>query len=448
MDLSLASIAAVVAAARSDPNGRGAAVAACAGRIEALNGRFRAYSHLAADVGDEVDRLGGLAGPLLGIAASVKGSIPVRGLPFTEGSALYAGRRAVADAQIVRRLRAAGAVVMGTTTLSELALYGVTNPFEPMGLNPWDETRTAGGSSTGAGVAAALGMAHLSIGSDSGGSIRNPACHCGVVGFMPRIGRLSLVGKPNHTPSLSSVGLIGRRVDDVRRGYEALADDSSVRDRPRTLAVPRRLIDVMCDDETAALFEGALARLSAAGVVVVDGDVAGWIDAERGAGIVSLAESGAALAGVDLSRAGEGIRRRREAAARLGPGEVDAARRAGRAFHAEASRVLAATGATAFATPTWPFPAPPLAAGTACVRGVAVPIDPHRNCFVRIANAVDACAVSVPMGLYASCGVPAGLHLMALCGEGELLALAAAAEAALPPLPLPPPVRARRPPVT
>lgn len=371
-------------------------------------------------------------GPLHGLAVTVKGSIPVAGLPWTEGSALYAGRVAQQDAAIVARARAAGGVVVGTTTLSELAMYGVENPFEPMGLNPWDPARTAGGSSTGAGVAAALGMGHVNIGTDSGGSIRNPACHCGVVGFMPSRDALSLAGQPLHVPSLTTVGLIGKTVDDVEMAWQALAEAPGTPQKPPArVIVPRKLIEEMCDDETLTLFDQALTR---SGVQVVEQEIAGWREGERAAGIVSLAECGVALAGMDLARASEGIRARAANAARLSAQEVAAAR--------EACARLEAGLADTVVTPTWPFAAPPIHAQSVEVRGRTVPVDPHRNCFVRAANAANACAITIPMGLYPTARVPAGLHLVAPAGrERSLLGLARAIAANLPPLPPPPPLQ-------
>jgi Asp-tRNA(Asn)/Glu-tRNA(Gln) amidotransferase A subunit family amidase len=339
----------------------------------------------------------------------------------------------------VARARAAGGMVLGTTTLSELAMYGVTNDFEPMGLNPWNVERTAGGSSTGAAVAASLGMAEVNIGTDSGGSIRNPACHCGVVGFMPRIGALPLEGKPNHTPSLSTVGLITRTVDQAARAFRALAAASPATALTRLLLVPRELVERMSDEETLVLFAAALARID---FELVNAEIAGWPEAERAAGIVSLYESGQALSRMDLSRASEGIRARAAAAARLSSDDVESARIACARLRRNAAQGLKAADADAIVTPTWPFPAPRITEQNVIVKGVSVPVDPHRNCFVRAANAIDACAISVPMGLYRSASVPAGLHLMAEGGsEARLLATAGLIEAALPPLPLPPPLQ-------
>jgi Asp-tRNA(Asn)/Glu-tRNA(Gln) amidotransferase A subunit family amidase len=405
-------------------------------RIARFNPVYRAFSHLAPDAEEQARAS---RGPLQGLAVSVKGNLPVAGLPWTEGSAIFARRIATQDAAVVARARAAGGVIVGTTTLSELAMYGVVNPFEPMGLNPWNVERTAGGSSTGAAVAAALELAQVNIGTDSGGSIRNPACHCGVVGFMPRIGALPLEGGPDHTPSLSTIGLIGRSVGEVEKAYRALADVPPAPALARRLLVPRELIGRMSDDETQALFSAAIGRT---GFEILDADIPGWLEGERAAGVVSLFECGQALARMDLARASDGIRARAAAATKLTGEQVAAARLACSTLRRNVAQALKAAGADAIATPTWPFAAPPIEAQTVLVQGRSVPVDPHRNCFVRAANAIDACAITLPMGLYSSAGVPAGLHLTASGGdEARLLAVTRLIETALPALPPAPPLR-------
>jgi Asp-tRNA(Asn)/Glu-tRNA(Gln) amidotransferase A subunit family amidase len=176
-----------------------------------------------------------------------------------------------------------------------------------------------------------------------------------------------------------------------------------------------------------------------AGFELVDGEVPGWMAGEHAAGIVSLFECGQALARMDISLASDGIRQRAANAAKLDAATVDAARATCAALRRALPSALQAAGAGAVFTPTWPFAAPGLDAQSLVVRGRSVPIDPHRNCFVRAANAVDACAVSLPMGLYPGARVPAGVHLTAPGGdERMLLALARVAEGCLPALlPLP-----------
>jgi Asp-tRNA(Asn)/Glu-tRNA(Gln) amidotransferase A subunit family amidase len=411
-----------------------------------LNPIYRAFSHVAPLNEETFVSIGAILsdhppGLLHGMSVSVKGNIPVAGLPWTEGSAIFGERRAEQDAEVVRIARQAGGIVLGTTTLSELGLYGVRNEFEPMGLNPWDAHRTAGGSSTGAGVAAALDLADINIGTDSGGSIRNPACHCGVVGFTPRIGAISLAGTPNRTTSLSSIGLIAKTIEHVARAYAALARRALRTDVTRRLIVPRRLIDNMCDQPTLELFRHACARLHIAGLALIEWEFEHWRVGEQAAGIISLAESGHALAGMDLRRASEGIKRRAEAGQQLDRAVVEHAREDAAALAAEVASALDAVGADAIVTPTWPFAAPLIDAESVEVQRRTVPVDPHRNCFVRAANAIDACAITLPMGLYPAEGVPAGLHLMAPGGdEGQLIELGKLIAPELPTLPPVPPL--------
>ena len=371
-----------------------------------------------------------------GLSVSVKGSIPVAGLPWTEGSAIFADRAAERDATIVARARSAGGVVVGTTTLSELAMYGVDNPFEPMGLNPWNIRRTAGGSSTGAGVACALDLADINIGTDSGGSIRNPACHCGVVGFMPRIGALSTEGTPGHSPSLSSVGLITRSVALLRCAFAVLSENTGKATPSGRLIVPSQLIETMSDEATRTLFKAARQALLAAGFIVIEREVEGWLAAENAAGVISLYEGGQSLVGMNLAFASQGIRDRAAQAKALTKDDVDDARRIARQFKAEVRDALAEADADAVLTPTWPFAAPLIEANEVPVNGRMVPLNPHRNCFVRAANAIDACALTLPAGFYREENVPFGIHLTAPGGHDiRLLAAAAAVEAALQPPP-------------
>jgi aspartyl-tRNA(Asn)/glutamyl-tRNA(Gln) amidotransferase subunit A len=417
--------------------------------IERLNPTWHAFSQVCTDARAQALALqqaldaGHAHGPLHGTTFSIKGCIPVAGLRWTEGSAIHAQRIATEDAALVARVRAAGGIVLGTTTLSELAMYAVTNAFEPMGLNPWDPARTAGGSSTGAAVAAALGLAQVNIGTDSGGSVRNPACHCGVVGFMPRIGALSLAGQSNATPSLTSVGLIARDLPTIETAWAVLADapGASIAMTARRLLRPRALIERMCDAPTAALFAAACARLERAGFALIDAEIPGWTEGEQAAGVVSRHECGQALAQLDLTHAGAAIRARAAQATQLAAAEVEAARAARAHLRRTLAQALAATGATAVLTPTWPFAAPLITADSVEVRGERVSLDPRRSCFVRAANAVDGCAITLPMGLYPDERVPAGLHLLASGGdEQHLLATAREVAQALAPAPHPPAV--------
>lgn len=418
-------------------------------RIAALNPKYHAYSHLAPLDRDLICSLdderviGRPRSAIHGLAVSVKGNIPVADLPWTEGSAIFADRIATHDAAIVAQARKAGGIVIGATTLSELAMYGVENPFETMGLNPWDIRRTAGGSSTGAGVACALDLADVNICTDSGGSIRNPACHCGVVGFMPSIGALSTAGKANHTPSLSTIGLIARSVPIIMRAFAALGGGEQEIAPSRRLLIPARLIETMSDEATRSIFDNARQALRKADFTLIEHEIGGWLEAEHAAGIISLSECGQALAAMDLSRASSGIRDRAAQAKTLTSANVAAARGTAARFKNALREALEVGQADAVLTPTWPFAAHLIHAERTNVNGGEVPINPHRNCFVRAANAVDACAITLPAEFYPQEKVPSGIQLMAPGGsDHRLLAVAALAEAVLPPLPQLPALRA------
>ena len=161
-------------------------------------------------------------GPLAGNTVAVKDSLPVAGMPWTDGSAVWRDRVPEADTVSVARVRAAGAALLGKTNLPELAAaVGTTNAIFPATNNPWRSGITPGGSSGGSATAVAAGMATLSMGTDMGGSIRIPASCCGVVGLRPSPDRIPTeIADP---AGLSVIGPIGRNVADVRLIYSVLA---------------------------------------------------------------------------------------------------------------------------------------------------------------------------------------------------------------------------------
>ncbi|MFJ9821220.1 amidase [Streptomyces sp. NPDC101151] len=196
----------VLAAIRETDQGLNAFVAVAGTR--ALQ-EAEAADRLIADLGEAAFR----NRPLLGVTVSVKDLIQTRDLPTTRGS-LLPNDRVAADAPAVARLRAAGAIVVGKTATSE---YGwsastVSRVADPT-RNPWDRTRTAGGSSGGSAAAVAAGLGTASVGTDAAGSVRIPAAFCGVVGFKPSFGRVPYV--PPGAELLAHVGPLARSVADA-----------------------------------------------------------------------------------------------------------------------------------------------------------------------------------------------------------------------------------------
>jgi Asp-tRNA(Asn)/Glu-tRNA(Gln) amidotransferase A subunit family amidase len=206
-------------------------------RVERVNPRLNALVSLASDAVERAREaealiMKGTPGKLLlGVPVTVKDTIAVAGLPAASGSKLRAGYVPAADAPAVAFLREAGAIVVGKTNTSELALdYTTENAVYPRANNPHDPARTPGGSSGGCAAAVAACLTAASVGSDLAGSIRVPAHFCGVAGLRPTSGRVSGVG---HFPSMpapydrgASLGPLARTVEDLELLFTVLTGDA------------------------------------------------------------------------------------------------------------------------------------------------------------------------------------------------------------------------------
>ena len=196
-------------------------------RRRSLNAFITVTADVARAQAREADReiaAGRYRGPLHGIPVTLKDLIDTRGIRTTCGSRIRAEYVPSEDATVTARLRAAGAVLLGKTALHEFA-YGVTtnNPHFGATRNPWDPDRIPGGSSGGSGAAVAAGLGPLSIGTDTGGSIRIPASLCGVVGLKPTFGRVSRHRVFPLSWSLDHVGPLTRTVEDAAHVLQAIA---------------------------------------------------------------------------------------------------------------------------------------------------------------------------------------------------------------------------------
>jgi amidase len=163
----------------------------------------------------EARRAAGDERPLLGVPVALKDNVDLAGEVTTHGTGAY-GPPATEDAEIVKRLRSAGAVVIGKVHLPELAMFGYTESATwGVSRNPWDTDRTTGGSSGGSAAAVAAGLVGIASASDGAGSIRIPAASCGLFGLKPQRGRVSLMPDPEHWHGLSVAGCVSRTVLDT-----------------------------------------------------------------------------------------------------------------------------------------------------------------------------------------------------------------------------------------
>lgn len=231
-------------------------VRACLDRIDALDRRLGAFLYLdrpgalaAAREWDQRYARGTELPPLAGLPIAVKDIICTMGLPTTCGSRILEGWIPPYDATVVARLKAAGAIVLGKTNLDEFAMGSSTenSGFGPT-RNPWDLDRVPGGSSGGSAAAVAAGMAPLALGTDTGGSIRQPASFTGIVGLKPTYGRVSRYGLVAFASSLDQIGPMTQTVEDAASLLQVIAgwdprDSTSV--------------DLPVPDYRAALQQGA-----------------------------------------------------------------------------------------------------------------------------------------------------------------------------------------------
>lgn len=432
---------------------------ACLARIEAEDRVLNCFVTLAAEAAvtdarasDARRARGETRGPLDGVPVAIKDNIDVAGLPTTNGLATRRDAVAATDAEVTRRLRAAGAVILGKLNMHEAALGATTdNPHFGRTGNPHRSDHTPGGSSGGSGAAVAAGFCPAALGTDTLGSVRVPASYCGVAGLKPTPGLVSIRAVAPLSWRYDTVGPLARSVrdlglllaalagfdpecpqsrrapgrgpatrDEANTGY-AVPEDPDV--RGLVIGRPRNLDTVPMDSEIRAAWDRALAELAARGGAVRDVEVAGWEPRRtRLAGLLVIEADAAVVHARDLAERpatfSAEVRAlldygRRLTAARV----VEAERAIARVAHA-ARRVLDDVDVLAF--PTTPQTAFPF--------GTPPPAD--QADLTALANLAGLPAISLPMGT-SRAGLPMGLQLVGRAwDEARLLALGRAWEVA------------------
>lgn len=313
-------------------------VRACLDRIAEREHDVQAWAHLdpelalaQARAADAAQRSGGAIGPLHGVPVGIKDIFDTAGVPTEHGSPAFAGRRPERDAACVAALRAAGAVILGKTVTTELALLTPSKT-----RNPHNTAHTPGGSSAGSAAAVAAGMVPAAIGSQTAGSIIRPASFCGVFGFKPTLGLIPRGGVLMQSHTLDTVGVYGRSVDDLALLTDCMAaydaDDSvsyqatppsllaTAREAPPAAPLFAFVKTPVWADTDPALREAFARLIERLGDRVREVEIASLADVIEWARLVQLAENahyyGELLANVP-HHLSPGLKQRLEAGAKL-----------------------------------------------------------------------------------------------------------------------------------
>lgn len=400
----------------------------------------RLYPEAARAAGEHADAMRAASveiSALAGLPVSIKDLIDVAGETTLAGSTvLRENAPAKSDAPVLKRLRSAGAAVIGKTNMTEFAYSGVgLNPHYGTPANPADTTiaRIPGGSSSGAAVSVAAGLCVAAIGSDTGGSIRIPAALCGIVGFKPTARRVPTAGTVPLSSTLDTICAMTRSVDDCILIDSIIADSAlSIPELPLAglrLAVPRTVMLDALEPHVAASFSAALARLSAAGAKIMDAPFAMLAEAaelNKFSGPESFAWHRELLAAREAEYDFRVAKRIRMGAAMSAADYIDL-HRSRRDWIARMEEALAPFDSLIM--PTVPMVAPPIG-----------PLEQSEEAFFKAnglllrnpssINLLDGCAVSLPC--HAPGTLPVGLMIAGpAMADRRILAVARAIERTL-----------------
>jgi aspartyl-tRNA(Asn)/glutamyl-tRNA(Gln) amidotransferase subunit A len=421
---------------------------------------LRAEALAAATAAEQEIARGGYRGPLHGVPVALKDLVMTRGIRTTCGSRILREWIPDADATVVTRLGAAGAILLGKLNMHEFA-YGPTgvNPHYGTATNPWDRARMPGGSSSGSGVAVAASLAAAALGTDTGGSVRIPASLCGIVGLKPTYGRVSRAGVIPLAWSLDHVGPMTRTVEDAAILLHTLAGrdpadpstaDVPVRDYRRALetrirglrlGLPRDLFFEHLDPEVRAAVLGAARSLEGLGLAVEEVPLPRISHAVPASFAIITAEATAYHEGYLRTHAAEygaDVRARLMSGQFVLATQYLKAQRARQVIRSDVDAVL--RHLDALLLPTTPIPAQPLEAREVTVDGVTEDVRWWLVRCTRPINVTGHPALSLPCGFTAG-GLPIGLQLVGrYFDEATLLCIGHAFEGLSP-------IKGRRPPL-
>ena len=411
-------------------------VQASLARIARLDGELHAFIGVYADealmAAEAADRLlaGGFdLGPLHGIPVALKDNVDLAGRATTAGSPLLADNIATENAWITRRLLANGAVIVGKTHMVQFAL-GAWGTNDQMGAprNPWgrDVHRAPGGSSSGSAVAVAAGLVPLSIGSDTGGSVRMPASFCGITGLKPTVGRLSTEGVVPLSTTLDSVGLFTQTAADASLAYTALVGEAPIADaglNGKRIGYLGEADLQGVQPEVLAAYRAALEVLRGQGAALEPIALTGSFDSFADIAAAIMLPEGASFWGAKAADAtlpmDSAVRPRLVAGGAISGVRYYEALRRRDALKREIGTLLARFDA--FVTPATPHTATPIAE----VDHGRPPVK-----YTRAVNLLDLCGVSVQLG-FDDRQLPIGLQIAAAEGEDrQLMEIACAFQSA------------------
>jgi aspartyl-tRNA(Asn)/glutamyl-tRNA(Gln) amidotransferase subunit A len=375
-------------------------------------------------------------GPLHGIPITVKDLVDVAGTPTTAGSRVPAAT-AAGDAPVVRRLRVAGAIIIGKTNLHEFA-FGTTSDETAFGpvRNPIDPSRSAGGSSGGSAASVVEGMCFGSVGTDTGGSIRIPAAACGIVGVKPTLGEVPCDGVVPLSTTLDHVGPLARSVADAALLFQALRG-SDLRDiapagGALTFGIPRGYFFDRLEADTRACLEQALARIREAGhtlreITIEDAPITPDVYLH-----ICLPEAScfhARTLGEHADLYSPGVRLRLEMGRYILA--EDYVRAMWLRTHLRTTVDRALDGCEALLLPALPIPAPPVGATTVNVGDGDMPVRAAMLCCTQLFNITGHPAIALPAGRGTD-RLPRSLQVVGPHGRTDrLLDVAAALESAI-----------------